>query len=144
MEHAGMVDALAEIRRVLVPGGILLDVRPLAAAWPVEVACAASSREVGRLIDLPEALADDEASEAAMAEVEARGWFRLESREHFWYDYYWDRPSEMKEFIETEWDDFERLDEAVLQAAQSAWASADAEARLRIRIRIHLAGWTKA
>lgn len=138
-----MVDALGELHRVLVPGGILLDVRPRAAAWPVEVASSASSQEVGTLIDVPEAVADDDASDEAMREVERRGWFRLESRERFWYDYYWDRPSEMKEFIEAEWDDFERLDDSVLRAAQSAWAVAEAGARLRIRVQIQLERWRK-
>ena len=138
-----MVDALGEIRRVLVPGGILLDIRPLAAAWPVEVASEKDARAIGQLIDLPGALADDAASDDAMLEADRRGWFRLESREYFMYDYYWDTPSEMKEFIDEEWDDFERLEDSVLNAVQAAWASADASARIRIRIKIHLARWRK-
>ncbi len=138
-----MVDALGEIRRVLVPGGTLLDIRPRAAAWPVEVASPAVSREVGTLNDEPEAVADDEAADAAMQEVDRRGWFTLESQGSFWYDYLWDTPSEMKEFIEEEWDDFERLDDSVLRAVQGAWAVADPGARVRIRIKVQLGRWRK-
>ncbi|HEY5268876.1 MAG TPA: hypothetical protein VII97_00945 [Anaerolineales bacterium] len=32
-----MVHALEEIQRVLAPGGTLLDLRPLADCWPVEI-----------------------------------------------------------------------------------------------------------
>ena len=40
-----MVHALSEVRRVLSPDGILIDLRPLADNWPVEVV---SLREVRR------------------------------------------------------------------------------------------------
>jgi hypothetical protein len=52
-------------------------------------------------------------------------------------------PSEMKEFIESEWEDFEKIDEAVVKATQSAWAVADADARVRVRVRMHIARWKK-
>jgi hypothetical protein len=138
-----MVDALGEIRRVLVPGGTLLDIRPLEAGWPVEVATETRFTHIGSLTDLPEALADDGAAEGAIAEAGDRGWFHMEQKENFPFFYYWDRPSEMKEFVETEWEGFEKLEEGVLRAAQAAWATANAEARVRVRVNIQIARWRR-
>ena len=54
-----MVHALEEINRVLVPSGLLIDLRPLLERWPVEIAWGNGYREIGRLTDLPEGLSDD-------------------------------------------------------------------------------------
>jgi hypothetical protein len=138
-----MVHALADIRRVLIPDGALIDLRPLEARWPVEVASAASTVEVGRLTDLPIAVADDEAATRAMQEAESRGWFVREREEIFSYVYSWDRPSEMKEFMEDEWEGIEKLEESVYQSAQSAWAVANADARVQVRVKMLITKWKK-
>ncbi len=138
-----MVHALGEIHRVLKPGGFLLDVRPLETNWPVEVAGGKEHLEVGRMTSLPAAVADDEAAERAMTEAAARDWFHKEAQESIAYFYYWDRPSEMKEFVETEWEALDKLEEGVFLAARSAWASAGAEARVRVRVSIQIARWKK-
>lgn len=143
MEHASMVHALAEIRRVLQPDGVLIDLRLLEARWPVEVASAASTVEVGRLTDLPIAVADDEAATRAMQEAESHGWFVREREEIFSYVYSWDRPSEMKEFMEDEWEGIEKLEESVYQSAQSAWAVANADARVQVRVKMLITRWKK-
>src|SRR5512133_74070 len=106
-----MVHALDEIRRVLVPDGVLIDIRPLNDRWHVEVISARGSLEVGRLDDMPEPLIADTASNKAMQEVEARGWFRREREELFPFFYSWDTPSEMEEFIAEDWSDFIQLSE---------------------------------
>jgi hypothetical protein len=71
-----MVHALQEIVRVLVPRGLLIDLRPLLGRWPVEVAWGNEYREVGRLTDLPEGLSDDEAANQVMEEAANRNWLR--------------------------------------------------------------------
>lgn len=136
-----MVHALEEIHRVLVPRGVLIDLRPLEDRWPVEVASGSSFTEVGRLIDDPEYLADDEAANRAMQEVEQRGLYAREAEQNFPYVYSWDRPSEMKEFMETEWEALERLDEDIYRAVQSAWASGGADARVRVRVSMLITRW---
>ena len=92
---------------------------------------------------MPRGVADDAAANQAMKEVEARRWFIQKTNEEFPYFYYWDTPSEMKDFMEREWGDFEKLDEAVYRSTSSLWASANADARVRVRVKMHAAVWNK-
>ena len=137
-----MVHALDEVRRVLVPGGILIDIRPLSNRWPIEVASTRGARETGRVDDFPEPLNADRASNEAMNEVEARDWFKREQEGHFPFFYSWDTPSEMEEFVSEDWSDFVELNEDAKMRTRSAWASADADARVRVKVRILITRWT--
>ncbi|MEW6405880.1 MAG: hypothetical protein AB1649_29155 [Chloroflexota bacterium] len=139
-----MVHALDEIRRVLKPRGILLDVRPVEDRWSVEVASSKDFKVAGCLVDMPVGIEDDTAAFRAMAEAESRGWYVKEEEEQFAFFYYWDTPSEMKEFMEVEWDDFEKLEDDIYQKAKSLWASANADARLRVRVRMLITRWIKS
>ena len=136
--------ALEQIKRTLVPRGLLIDLRPLLGAWPVEVAWGNKYREVGRLRDLPEGLSDDEAAEHAMEEAARRGWFSLEEGERFSLFYSWDTANDMETFLREEWDGFVELDEDVSRAAKSAWAVAEAEARVRVRAEMLIKRWRRA
>ncbi|MEO8355221.1 MAG: hypothetical protein ABI621_04855 [Chloroflexota bacterium] len=138
-----MVDALSEIRRVLVPKGILIDMRPLADRWQVEVVSSRGVRESGRVEDLPEQVSGDVASNKTMQEVESRGWFVRESEDFFPFFYSWDTPSEMEKFADDDWSDFIRLGEADRKSTRSAWAVGDADSRVRIRVKILITRWKK-
>jgi SAM-dependent methyltransferase len=143
MEHESMVHALNEIRRVLKPGNTLIDLRPVSSNWTVEV-CSSSGYQVsGRLTDMPVGLADDEAAFKAMRDVESRRWYAKQKEEEFSFFYYWDTPSEMKEFMEAEWDNFERLEEDVFEKTKSFWAIANADARVRVRVKMLITKWGK-
>src|SRR5215208_822427 len=113
-----MVHALSEIRRVLVPHGILIDMRPLGERWPIEVASANEIRETGRVMDLPEQMKGDAAANEAMQEAERRGWFARDQEEFFPFFYSWDTPSEFEEFIEEDWAEFIDLGEEAKQATR--------------------------
>ncbi len=138
-----MVHALDEIRRTLKPNGILIDLRPVEDHWSVEVASQQEIQVVGQLTDMPIGKADDEAAFHAMREVESRGWFARKREEEFAFFYYWDTPSEMKEFMEGEWEDFEKMEENVYHAAQSLWSLANADARVRVRVKMLITSWIK-
>lgn len=138
-----MVHALDEIRRVLKPNGILIDLRPVESNWSVEIVSSAGYQAAGRLSDLPAAVADDEAAFKAMREVESNGWYIKKEEKEFAFFYYWDTPSEMKEFMEDEWEDFEKLEESVYKKASSLWASANADARMRVRVTMLITKWEK-
>ena len=136
-----MVHALDEIRRTLKPNGILIDLRPMEDNWSVEVNSSTGDQVAGRLNDMPMGVGDDEAAFKAMREVESRRWFIKEKEEQFVFFYYWDTPSEMKEFMESEWQDFEKLEEIVYHTAQSLWSQANADARVRVRVKMLIAKW---
>lgn len=135
--------ALQEIHRTLIPFGLLIDLRPLLGRWPVEVAGQDGHREVGRLTDLPEGLAEDEAANQAMNEVSQRGWFTFEQGERFSLFYSWDTASEMEKFVREEWEDFVQIDDEIIRAAKSAWAVANADARVRVRASMIVNLWIK-
>ncbi|HSB02411.1 MAG TPA: hypothetical protein VLE49_17295 [Anaerolineales bacterium] len=139
-----MVHALEEIRRVLVPDGTLIDIRPLNDHWRVEVVSARGFEETGRVDDLPEQVNADAASNEAMREAEARGWFQREREELFPFFYSWDTPTEMEEFIAEDWSDFIGLGEEAKRATRSAWATGDADSRVRVRVKILITKWRAA
>ena len=137
----GMVHALSEIRHVLVPGGLLIDIRPLANRWPIQVGSVHSLQETGRVDDLPLQVEGDMAANETMREVESRGWFKREQEVLFPFFYSWDTPSEMEEFIAEDWSDFIEMNETAKRATRSAWASAEAEARVQVRVQILITRW---
>jgi hypothetical protein len=138
-----MVHALTEIRRVLLPGGVLLDVRPLMDRWQIEVVSARGSIETGRVNDYPEPVAMDAAANQAIENMESLGWFRREQEEVFPFFYSWDLPSEMEEFIAEEWSDVIRLSDEARQATRAAWSVADADSRVRLKLKILITRWKK-
>jgi SAM-dependent methyltransferase len=138
-----MVHALNEIHRVLKQEGTLIDLRPVEDHWVVEVATSSEVRVAGYLTDMPIGIADDAAAFRAMLEVESQGLFKREKEEYFPFFYYWDTPSEMKEFMEAEWEDFEKLETEVYEEAKSLWASANADARPRVRVKMLVTRWAK-
>jgi hypothetical protein len=138
-----MVHALEEIRRLLVPDGILIDLRPLADNWRVEVVSLREVKRTGRVEDLPEQTNGDLAANTAMQEVEKRGWFKREQDELFAFVYSWDTPSEMEEFVNEDWGDFIELAEDTKRATRAAWAVADGDSRVRIKMNILIARWKK-
>ncbi len=136
-----MVHALSEIRRVLVPDGILIDLRPVLDRWQIEVLSAREVRETGRVQDFSIGLADDEAANRTVSQASNNGWFTRDQEEFFSYDYSWDTPSEMEEWIATEWEDFIAMDEETKQSTRSAWALGDADTRVRLRVKMLITRW---
>ena len=138
-----MVHALDEVRRVLAPDGVLIDLRPLADNWRVEVVSLREVKRTGRVEDLPVQTNGDVAANAAIQAAEKRGWFKREQDELFPLFYSWDTPSEMEEFVDDDWSDFVGMEEDTRRATRSAWAVADGESRVRVRVEILIARWRK-
>jgi len=139
-----MVHALNEIRRVLLTDGIMIDLRPVSDRWPIEVISVSAVRGTGHLQDLDPCIRDDEAANRSMARAEQQGWFIRQKEDFFSLIYSWDAPSEMEEWIETEWSDSILLDDESKQATRSAWATADADARVQIKAKMLITRWRVA
>ncbi len=138
-----MVHALSEIRRVLVPNGILIDLRPVLSHWPVEVQSGRETCATGRIQDLPLGLADDQAANKSIAQAEQNRWFVREAEEFFPFYYSWDSPSDMEEWIAEEWHEFIELDEDSGRATRSAWALGDADSAVRVGVNMLITRWRK-
>jgi SAM-dependent methyltransferase len=141
-----MVHALKEIRRVLAPGGVLLDLRPVGDRWPVEVVNAAGEEVgvAGRMEDLPAQLADDAASADALARAARAGWFVREREEFFDFFYYWDTVEEMKAHVDEKWAEYVGLPDEVLAQARRLMGGAGAGGRVRGRVKMLVARWRKS
>jgi hypothetical protein len=138
-----MVHALREICRVLIGSGTLLDLRPLAGKWPVEVVSARERKQAGEVTDLPQGLADDAAANLAMSQAASDGLLARDQEEIFPFHYYWDSPGDMRQFVEEEWSDFISIEEGVWNNVRSFWAVANADARVRIRLNMLITRWRK-
>lgn len=138
-----MVHALHEVRRVLIPNGFLIDLRPMLDRWQVEVISARETKQTGRVNDFPAGLGDDEAANLSLTQAETNGWFNRDQSEFFSYSYSWDTPSEMEEWIQEEWNEFLGLDEETKRAARSAWTLGDADSRVRLRMKMLISRWRR-
>lgn len=128
---------------MLVPGGVLIDIRPVADRWHIEVGSAGRFKESGRVDDLPVQVNADVASNEAMKEAESRSWFQREQEEFFPFLYSWDTPSEMEKYVAEDWYDFAALSEEAKRETRSAWAIADADSRVHVRVKIVITKWKK-
>lgn len=138
-----MVHALAQIRRCLVSQGILIDLRPLTAKWPVEVVNGKIAIKVGQVTDLPSGPADDRAAYDAFKIAAHMGWIQPQGKWTFPFYYYWDSIDEMSGDVKEKWGDFALIEPDVLAAAHSAWEDGKAGSRVRIRLKMHLGRWQK-
>jgi hypothetical protein len=138
-----MVHALDEIRRVLIPSGGLIDLRPLLDQWPLQVISENIRIETGRLIDLQAGLGDDEAANHAFKEASRRGWFITEDEQSYPLFYYWDSPEEMREHLKEDWGNFSQLEDQVYIATQKAWENLGTDHRVGIRLKMLQTCWRK-
>ncbi len=127
-----MVHALQECGRVLAPGGLLIDLRPFAGNWPLEVVAGRHRWSAGPLDDSQEQ-PDDAAANAALAHAIQAGWFVGERATTFQYAWYWDTLAELEAYIAERWTTVMRLPPATRAAVIRLLARTGPGARLRLR-----------
>jgi len=126
-----MVHALTEIWRTLVPGGVLLDIRPYLPFRPLEFVQGQEARVLGRL-DEAEFDPGDPAADDAVAEVMRRGLFTLQETGWFYYASYWDTVAEMRAYLD-DWYDVARLPRRLAGEARKSLGRAGPAGRLRLQ-----------
>jgi len=136
-----MVHALKAIWRVLVPDGMLIDLRPFHANWPVEIVDGESITPVGP-VDDSLGITHDIAADNAMAAVVQEGWFTCEYQTNFDYAWYWDSSGEMKTHFENKSPPL-ILPQTLVHDTRRSLAAAGPHARVRIRINMLLARYRK-
>ena len=141
MPPAGMVHALAEVWRILRPGGHLIDLRPIASESPVEVVTGAGTSLAGWLDTTPK-VPSDKASDKAIIEAIKHGWFTEESATTFQYAYYWETVKEMHTFLEENWNSAVLPDSVQTEADRLAYRL-PGPVQIRVQRTMHLARYRK-
>lgn len=137
-----MVHALKEIWRVLVPDGIMVDLRPLSGQLPLEIVADGQAKVAG-LVDDSEEIPNDIAASKSLARVAQQGWFIREREEAFDYSLYWDTIDEMKAYMEENWDPTPVMPETVAADARRLLASSGDGARARLRMNVLISRYRK-
>lgn len=134
--------ALERIWRALAPKGVLVDVRPIAARWPLEVVTPVRVQRAGRVDDSP-SLADDRAADRALRVIERRGLLRRSQRAVFSLAYVWDSLEEMQAYVAERWEGCAVLPHAVIERAARLSQAGAEPARVRIVLRMVISAYEK-
>jgi hypothetical protein len=147
MEHAGMVHALEEIRRLLKPTGALIDIHPMAESSPIEIHQGTQIALVGHL-SVRQWCIDSQQADSALTEIVQRGRFAVEREDVFDSPTHYTSVGEMRTSLKDDIDRFARdaqsAGEAVPQVealaaqAEEMMRAAVSGAELIVRERVHI------
>ena len=136
-----MVHALREACRVLRPGGLLIDLRPIVSQPPVEGLGGDQVAPAGRLDDSSDS-ADAAACEQALHLAVAQEWLQPHKTDALSYSMYWDTPEQMLEYVTANWGEVLVPEDVVVRAQQLADVAVR-PVRVRIRLTMSIAGYVK-
>lgn len=137
-----MVHALKEAHRVLVPQGIMVDVRPLSVDIPLEILYE-GGRESAGMIDTSPDIELDIAADHAIESILIEQIFIESSKEYFDFAYYWKTINEMEEDLEEFWKDDVILPEAVIQQAHKLINKQRPQTQIRVGLQMKLGKYEK-
>jgi len=137
-----MVHALKEAHRVLVPQGIIVDVRPLSVDVPLEILYK-GDRESAGMIDTSPDIELDIAADNAIESILIGRIFVESSKEYFDFAYYWKTIHEMEEDLEEFWKDDVILPEAVIQQAHKLINKQRQQTQIRVGLQMKLGKYEK-
>ncbi len=134
--------ALDEAWRVLVPQGILIDLRPYCVEVPLELVSDSGVESIA-LLDSSSSHPDDLAADKAFESAVHTRIFKQLKLEYFHHAYFWNSIKDLRvDYAET-WKDDIVLPGKVLRRASSLYKKQAAPARLRVRIRVKLVVYAK-
>jgi len=126
-----MVHALTEVWRALVPGAVLLDIRPYLPFGPLELVEREHIRFLGRLEEV-QFDSDGASADQAISEVLRQGLFALDRADSFYYSGYWNSVRDLREYLR-EWEDYARLPRHLAGEARKGLKAAGRQAWLRLQ-----------
>jgi len=136
-----MVHALREACRVLRPGGLLIDLRPIVSHPPVDVLGGDQAAPAGRLDDSSDS-ADAAACEKALRQALEQGWLQPHETDDFTYSMYWDTPEQMLEYVTANWGEVQVPEDVVVRAQQLADVAVR-PIRVRIQLTMSIASYVR-
>jgi len=126
-----MVHALQEVWRTLRPGGWMIDLRPVADHWPLEVVKDDTIITTGT-IDGTLLMADQRASDEAISIVCNQKRFELRGRILFNIAFHWDSPEELENHFKNEWRNSARMERATQERLLAEWKTAGPGSTIRV------------
>src|SRR3990172_5892693 len=136
-----MVHALREACRVLRPGGLLIDLRPIVSHPPVDVLGGDQAASAGRLDDSSDS-ADVVACEKALRLAVEQGWLGARETGAFSYSMYGDTPERMLDYVTANWGEVQVPEDVVVRAQQLADVAVR-PVRVRVRLTLSITGYLK-
>lgn len=137
-----MVDALRDAWRALAEGGTLLDLRPRAAKYPLELVTADAALPVG-YTDTTSRIDDDTAADAAVATAMAEGWFSVRAQDAFEVEIFWDSVHDLERWVATRPSTRVSPSFEELETIYRKVAAANGDKRLRAMRRLVLGSYTR-
>jgi hypothetical protein len=137
-----MVHALNEAHRILIPTGILIDVRPLSVDVPLEVIYQGGGESAG-MIDMSPDIELDRAADRAIESVLTDQLYRESWVENFDFPYYWKTFRDMKVDLDEYWMTDVIIPEEVLQRARILFRKRRPQTQILVRVRMKLGKYTK-
>jgi SAM-dependent methyltransferase len=142
IEHEGMVHALREGWRVLKPGGMLIDQRPLSIESPVDIISNGISDFVG-MLDMSPGARHDHAADHAITSLVTDDLFHELSTEQFQIACYWKNVRGMVGDLKKRWGEDVRWDKDLIQRAYGLFGKQHRKAQVKLVMTMKLTSYEK-
>jgi len=137
-----MVHALKEAYRILVPRGMMIDVRPLSVDVPLEIIYKRGSESAG-IIDMSPGIDLDIAADRAIVSVVKDRIFVESKVEIFDFAFYWKTLNDMQDDIEEFWKDDVIVSDEVVQQARILLDKPRPQTQIRVGLQLKLGKYEK-
>jgi hypothetical protein len=137
-----MVHALKEVWRVLKPGGIVIDLRPISVDVPLLILTTAGWKSAGIPDQSPDRV-HNLAANQAMRSVIHDGLFVKLKQDYFETKYYWNNLRELKSDVDNCWKDDVIVSKEIWQHARFLYTSGNGQRRIQFPLRRKLIMYRK-
>ena len=134
--------ALKEAKRVLVPKGIMIDVRPLSVDVPLVIIYQGGSESAG-MLDMSPDIELDKAADQAIESVVKDRIYTEHHKEYFDFAFYWKTIKDMQDDLEEFWKDDVILPEGVIEQADLLFSKQRPQTQIRIGVQMKLGKYVK-